>query len=294
MHYRNLFKNSATVILLTAGATGLRYLFNPTLGFRSPFLFHVLAIALAAQIAGTISGLLTTGMSMALIGYFFIPPIYTFGLRADPADNLALLLATAVGIVLSLFGGQRKRAEDQLRRLRYHFESAQHIASTGSWESDLVGPLWWSPETYKMFGVETGTSLHTEDFYDLVYPEDRAKVLDAVKNAVEGGTDYEIEHRIQRKSDGEVRLVHQQAKVIHNGAAHLIGSIRDITDKRRGELAQQILGGLLQVCSACRRIRDGSEEGEWYSMEGYLRAHTTARFSHGMCPDCGKQWSRRS
>jgi hypothetical protein len=25
-------------------------------------------------------------------------------------------------------------------------------------------------------------------------------------------------------------------------------------------------------------------------MEAYLRLHSEARFSHGMCPDCGKQW----
>jgi PAS domain S-box-containing protein len=204
--------------------------------------------------------------------------------------HMVLVIFGVVGLALSLFGGWRKWTEDELQRMRYNFETAQHIANIGSWESDLVGKLWWSPATYTIFGMEPRAQLHTDDFFERVHPEDRARVLKAVQQAVETNTDYDIEHRIVRKSDGEVRFIHQQAKVIGRPHAHLIGSIQDLTDKRRGEIAQQILGGLLQVCSSCRRIHDSDSE-EWYSMEGYLRLHSTAKFSHGMCPDCCKQWS---
>ncbi len=69
----------------------------------------------------------------------------------------------------------------------------------------------------------------------------------------------------------------------------VLGIIMDVTDVKQGEMAQQILGGLLQVCSACRRIRDDKTD-DWYSMEGYLRQRIPAKFSHGMCPDCSRQW----
>ncbi len=292
MKWRRTDLNHAlTVLLLTAGATALRYLFNPMLGYRSPLLFHILAVAVAAQVAGTASGLITTGLSVVLIGYFFIPPP-RLPLPPDPGDALALLLFVSVGASLSFFGGRRKRIADELQRIRYNLETAQHIASIGSWESDLVGKLWWSPETYAILGVEPqpGRPLNINDFYDRVSPEDRSRVEQAVRQAVSTRTDYEVEHRIVRKNDGQVRFIHQQAKVVVNdGTTHLIGSIKDITDKKRGEMAEQILGGLLQVCSACRRIRDASTQ-QWYSMEGYLRLHSAAKFSHGMCEDCGKQW----
>ena len=282
------------VVVLTAAATALRYAFNPILGFRSPLLFHILAIALAAQIAGTASGLAVTACSVVLIDYFFMPPQYSLGPPPNAGDALALLLFTVVGIALSIFGGWRKRAEDEVRHIRYNLETAQHITNVGSWESNLSGKLWWSPETCNIFGVERRTQLHSDDFYNLVHPEDRDKVRKAVKDALAGGVDYHIQHRIVRKSDGQVRVVHQEAKLIRNGETRLIGSIRDITDQRRGEMAQEILSGLLHVCSACRRIRDASAKDEWYSMEGYLRLHTTAKFSHDMCPDCSKQWSSES
>jgi GAF domain-containing protein len=44
------------------------------------------------------------------------------------------------------------------------------------------------------------------------------------------------------------------------------------------------LEGLLPVCAWCKRIRN--EEGTWNTLEKYVRAHTSADFTHGICPDC--------
>jgi hypothetical protein len=44
------------------------------------------------------------------------------------------------------------------------------------------------------------------------------------------------------------------------------------------------LSGLLPICASCKRIRD--DQGYWFQIESYLRRHTEADFSHGICPDC--------
>jgi CheY-like chemotaxis protein len=44
------------------------------------------------------------------------------------------------------------------------------------------------------------------------------------------------------------------------------------------------LQGLLPVCGYCKKIRD--ERDAWRRMEDYIAAHSEARFSHGVCPDC--------
>ena len=44
------------------------------------------------------------------------------------------------------------------------------------------------------------------------------------------------------------------------------------------------LRGLLPICSWCKRIRD--DQGYWKQVESYLRTHTEADFTHGICPDC--------
>ncbi|MBI2510484.1 MAG: response regulator [Opitutae bacterium] len=44
------------------------------------------------------------------------------------------------------------------------------------------------------------------------------------------------------------------------------------------------LSGLIPICAGCKKIRD--EKDYWLSVEAYLSAHTHAKFSHGLCPDC--------
>jgi len=46
------------------------------------------------------------------------------------------------------------------------------------------------------------------------------------------------------------------------------------------------LHGLLPICVYCKQIR--SEDGEWVRLEKYVREHTHADFSHGLCPECYK------
>lgn len=44
------------------------------------------------------------------------------------------------------------------------------------------------------------------------------------------------------------------------------------------------LRGLLPICAYCKRIRD--EQDSWHEVEVYVRAHSAAAFSHGICPPC--------
>lgn len=47
------------------------------------------------------------------------------------------------------------------------------------------------------------------------------------------------------------------------------------------------LSGLLPICSSCKQIRD--ESGTWNNLEIYIRNHSGAEFSHGLCPSCAKK-----
>ena len=44
------------------------------------------------------------------------------------------------------------------------------------------------------------------------------------------------------------------------------------------------LEGLLPICAYCKKIRD--EQDHWESIETYVREHSEAEFSHGICPEC--------
>lgn len=46
----------------------------------------------------------------------------------------------------------------------------------------------------------------------------------------------------------------------------------------------RMLSGLLPVCAWCRRVRD--DGGYWSELETYVRQHSDADFTHGICPSC--------
>ena len=56
----------------------------------------------------------------------------------------------------------------------------------------------------------------------------------------------------------------------------------------------QVLEGLLPICAHCKRIRDeaqaGQVEGRGVPVEVYVSEHSRAEFSHGLCPDCIRQF----
>ena len=39
--------------------------------------------------------------------------------------------------------------------------------------------------------------------------------------------------------------------------------------------------------ASCKKIRD--DKGYWNQIETYIRDHSEAEFSHGICPDCAKK-----
>jgi hypothetical protein len=50
------------------------------------------------------------------------------------------------------------------------------------------------------------------------------------------------------------------------------------------------LSGLLPVCAWCKRIQ--GDEGQWTSMEAYVRSHSSAEITHGMCAECAVKFEQ--
>ena len=62
--------------------------------------------------------------------------------------------------------------------------------------------------------------------------------------------------------------------------ADTISELRDALDHIK------TLRGIVPICAWCKKIRD--DDGFWNQLEAYVRDHTEAEFSHGICPDCAK------
>jgi PAS domain S-box-containing protein len=119
-------------------------------------------------------------------------------------------------------------------------------------------------------------------------------------------------HFHHRLSDGSVRPVEVFAGPIELEGRPLVCSVvHDIRDRKQAEeereklidellklLAEvKTLSGLLPICARCKKVRDDS--GYWKQIEIYLKDHSDAEFSHGLCPECvetmygDQKWYRR-
>lgn len=66
---------------------------------------------------------------------------------------------------------------------------------------------------------------------------------------------------------------------------------RELIDELQKSLAEvKTLSGLIPICGWCKSVR--SDTGYWQTVEQYVRAHTDATFSHGMCPSCADKWQK--
>ncbi len=113
------------------------------------------------------------------------------------------------------------------------------------------------------------------------------------------------EERAFHKNTGEKRW-HLTTKIpvknSHGEVTSLVGISRDITDQKileeqRDHYVQELqealdkvttLSGLLPICAGCKKIRN--DEGYWQQVEGYIMEHSSARFTHGLCPECAKRF----
>jgi PAS domain S-box-containing protein len=116
---------------------------------------------------------------------------------------------------------------------------AQRIASLGNWEWDLTtNGLLWSDEVYRIFGLTPNTFGASFDaFLEIVHPEDRHLVAEAVQRAVEKGQPYVLTHRILTLG-GEEKIVEERGEVLRNEAGEALsmsGTVQDVTEAWRRE-----------------------------------------------------------
>jgi AmiR/NasT family two-component response regulator len=64
--------------------------------------------------------------------------------------------------------------------------------------------------------------------------------------------------------------------------------LRRLNEELRQALASvKKLSGFLPICSNCKKIRD--DHGEWLQIEEFIINHSSARFTHSLCPGCMMQ-----
>jgi len=131
---------------------------------------------------------------------------------------------------------ERRRAEEALRKSQAGLAEAQRMAHLGNWEWDpRTGELYWSDETFRIYGYEPQSFVPTfEKLLEVVHPDDRKMLGRALEGALEEDRPYDFEHRIV-KPNGEVRVVHRQAEVVRDESGEpmrMVGTVHDVTERK--------------------------------------------------------------
>ncbi|MBS1220101.1 MAG: putative diguanylate cyclase/phosphodiesterase & domain with sensor(s), partial [Proteobacteria bacterium] len=177
-----------------------------------------------------------------------LPTFYETNRRIILGTLYGLITLLLVSLASSLLLFVRKnrqiaRASQQLGETKDSLDRAQRIANMGNWDWQIgENRLFWSEGIYRLFGIQQAEfDASYEAFMARVHPDDQNAVNAAVGRALETGAPYEIDHRIVR-SDGAVRIVHENAEVLLDNQgkpARMIGIVQDITEWKLAEQALQ-------------------------------------------------------
>jgi PAS domain S-box-containing protein len=171
-------------------------------------------------------------------------------------------LGEALRILKSRGAGQRnaleetndelKVAQADLQRRWEHLEAAQKLSHSGTFGWNVEsGGLVWSEETRRILGVTDEANPTLDLVFERIHPEDRDRMREVRENAVNNGTDFDVEHRLLMPGD-IVKYVHAVAHAGRDSAGNLeyMGVITDTTERKRADEERQALARKLEESNA--------------------------------------------
>src|SRR6476659_8474408 len=152
-------------------------------------------------------------------------------------------LRDANGNIVKWYGSsldieERKTAEEQVRRnaeelqrSEFYLAEGQRLAHMGSWAFDPDGFYYWSPELFRMHGLDPASKPPSlQEYLDGVHPQDRESITELIKGISAKASTFDATKRIVRPS-GEVRYIRcVGAPVVENQSLKkYVGSAIDVT-----------------------------------------------------------------
>jgi len=160
---------------------------------------------------------------------------------------------------------ERKTAEEQLRRnsqtlqrSEFYLAEGQRLGHMGSWAFDPDGFDYWSPELFRMYGLDpAGKAPSIQKYLDFIHPQDRQSMAELINRLVEEATPFDATKRIVRP-DGEVRYIRCVGVPLVDSRSlkKYVGSAIDVTEHEI--LTQELRSREADLAEAQRLSQTGS------------------------------------
>src|ERR1700723_4754861 len=179
-------------------------------------------------------------------------------------------LRDADGNIVKWYGSsldieERKTAEEQVRRnseelqrSEFHLAEGQRLAHMGSWAFDPGGFYYWSPELFRIHGLDPGGKAPSvQEYLNCVHPRDRESMASGIQRVLDEPAPFDATKRIVRP-DGAVRYVRCVGipVVDDRDRKKYVGSGIDVTDHEL--LAQELRRREAYLAEAQRLSHTGS------------------------------------
>jgi PAS domain S-box-containing protein len=155
---------------------------------------------------------------------------------------------------------QLKESERRMNESHARLTMAIEATRLGTWEYEpLTQELTWSRECRKIYDIPDDMQVNYGLFNRLIWKEDSRFVRESIEKAMspQGDGTYDIQFRIVRYSDGEMRWVRSQGKVYFdhtNVPEKFIGTVLDITEERN--ITEQLEQLVLQRTEALEKMNE--------------------------------------
>jgi len=197
---------------------------------------------------------------------------------------------------------EQRQAEEALRESEQRYRSLFDRIPIGLYQTTSQGQIIdANPAFVKMLGYPDRMSLFAINAADTYVNSEGRTQWQSIMGREGVILNYQKE---LRRYNGAIVWVSENSRAVRDKEGHVLfyeGSFQDITERKqieeeREKLIRELqealakvkkLSGLLPICASCKKIRD--DKGYWNQIESYVRDHSEAEFSHGICPECMKK-----
>src|SRR5215471_7400073 len=150
-----------------------------------------------------------------------------------------------------------RASEEALRRSEAYLAEAQRLRHTGTFAFNATAPLYWSEESYRIWGLDPLQGLpNRETVLQRIHPDDRERANVETEEALRQKRDFALEFRIVLP-DGTVKYIESTGHPLLSAGGELVEMVAthvDVTERKRAQEEKERLRQLESDLAHVNRV----------------------------------------